>query len=77
MERQPTRIDAPAEWRSALTGISRGFLLYETVTGLAIMLLPFSPFNQFNVLWHVSIYGKISTKSMYFTMNQATLLDKY
>ncbi|MBC8308899.1 MAG: hypothetical protein H8E83_00115, partial [Planctomycetes bacterium] len=52
MEKQQTRIDAPAEWRSALTGISSGLLLYETVTGLAIMLLPFSPFNQFNVLLH-------------------------
>lgn len=51
-EKQTTRIDAPAEWRSTLTGISSGFLLYETVTGLAIMLLPFSPFNQFNVLLH-------------------------
>ncbi len=51
-EQKTTKIDAPAEWRSALTGISSGFLLYETVTGLAIMLLPFSPFNQFNVLLH-------------------------
>ena len=51
-EKQTTRIDAPAEWRSALTGITSGLLLYETVTGLAIMLLPFSPFNQFNVLLH-------------------------
>jgi len=32
-----------------LTG---GLLLYETVTGLAILLLPFSEFNQFNVLMH-------------------------
>ena len=52
MQKTTSRIDAPAEWRSALTGISSGFLLYETVTGLAIMLLPFSPFNQFNVLLH-------------------------
>ncbi|MDP7009731.1 MAG: cytochrome b/b6 domain-containing protein [Phycisphaerales bacterium] len=51
-DKQSTRIDAVAEWRSSLTGVTSGLLLYETVTGLAILLLPFSPFNQFNVLLH-------------------------
>jgi len=51
-EQLNNRIDAPAEWRSSLTGISSGLLLYETVTGLTILLLPFSAFNQFSVLIH-------------------------
>jgi len=45
-------IDAVSEWRSPLTKVASGLILYETVTGLAILLLPFSPFNQFNVLLH-------------------------
>jgi len=45
-------VDAVAEWRSALTKVSAGLIAYETVTGLAILMLPFSPFNQFNVLMH-------------------------
>jgi hypothetical protein len=45
-------VDAVAEWRSKLTKVTSGLLLYETLTGLAILLLPFSPFNQFNVLLH-------------------------
>ena len=43
---------AVAEWRAHLTGLAVGLLLYETLTGLAIYLLPFSLFNQFNVVLH-------------------------
>ncbi|MBT5656789.1 MAG: cytochrome b/b6 domain-containing protein [Phycisphaerae bacterium] len=50
--RRMSGVDAVGEWRSRLTKISSGFLLYETLTGLAILVLPFSPFNQFNVLLH-------------------------
>ncbi len=46
------RIDAAREWRHTLTGVTLALLLFETVTGLAIYLLPFSVFNQFGVLWH-------------------------
>jgi len=49
------RIDTAFEWRRALTGAVLGLLLFETVTGLAIYLLPFSVFNQFAVLWHTVI----------------------
>ncbi|MCP4759815.1 MAG: hypothetical protein GY894_07440 [Planctomycetes bacterium] len=45
-------VDAVSEWRSKLTKVASGLLLYESLTGLAILLLPFSPFNQFNVLLH-------------------------
>ncbi len=48
-------IDAPAEWRRALTGPALGLLLFETLSGLAIYLLPFSELNQFNVLIHTAI----------------------
>ena len=47
--------NAVAEWRSWLTSLSAGFLLFETLTGLAIWLLPFSEFTQFSVLLHTAI----------------------
>ncbi|MCH8967077.1 MAG: DUF4405 domain-containing protein, partial [Planctomycetes bacterium] len=53
------RLDAAAEWRHWLTGLTIGLLLYETLTGLAIYLLPFSVLNQLGVLWHTLI-GVIS-----------------
>ncbi len=46
------RVDTPAEWRRALSGFTLGILLFETVTGLTIYLLPFSIFNQFAVIVH-------------------------
>ena len=49
------RIDAAAEWRHWLTGLTLGLLVFESVTGLAIYLLPFSVFNQFGVLWHTVV----------------------
>lgn len=49
------RVDAAAEWRHPLTGLTLGLLLFETITGLAIYFLPFSVFNQFGVLWHTLI----------------------
>ncbi len=49
------QVDAPAEWRHWLTGLTMGLLLFETLTGLAIYLLPFSVFNQFGVLWHTVV----------------------
>ncbi|MDP6891268.1 MAG: hypothetical protein QF471_08045, partial [Phycisphaerales bacterium] len=55
-ERRIAGVDAVAEWRSKLTKVSTGLLAYETLTGLAILVLPFSPFNQFNVLLH-TIFG--------------------
>ncbi len=49
------RIDAAAEWRHWLTGLTLGLLAFEVFTGLAEYLLPFSVFNQFGVLWHTVI----------------------
>ncbi len=49
------RVDAAAEWRHWLTGLTMGLLLFESLTGLAIYLLPFSVWNQFGVLWHTAI----------------------
>ncbi|MEE9212724.1 MAG: cytochrome b/b6 domain-containing protein, partial [Phycisphaeraceae bacterium] len=54
-DRATGRVDAAAEWRHPLTGLTLGLLLFETFTGLAIYLLPFSVFNQFGVLWHTLI----------------------
>ncbi len=54
-DRATGRVDAAAEWRHPLTGLTLGLLLFETLTGLAIYLLPFSVFNQFGVLWHTLI----------------------
>ncbi len=46
------QVDAHAEWRRPLTGIVLGLLLFESLTGLWIYLLPFSEFSQFSVLVH-------------------------
>ena len=50
--KSPARVDAIAEWRSPLAGGAGALLLYEVLSGFAIYLLPFSEFNQFNVLLH-------------------------
>ncbi len=47
-----TTVDAAAEWRRPLTGLTLGLLAFEVITGLTIYLLPFSEFNQFGVLLH-------------------------
>ena len=49
------RVDAAAEWRRPLTGVTLGLLLFETLTGLSIYLLPFSRFNEFSVLVHTML----------------------
>ncbi len=46
---------AEVEWRSWLTAIAGSLLLYESITGLAVYLLPFSTFTQFSVLLHTVI----------------------
>ncbi|MEE9296160.1 MAG: multiheme c-type cytochrome [Phycisphaerae bacterium] len=53
--RSPVNIDAAAEWRRPSTGVTLGLLLFETISGLAIYLLPFSVFNQYGVLLHTVI----------------------
>jgi len=45
-------IDAAREWRSSLTGLISALLVFESITGFAIYLLPFSEFNQFGVFLH-------------------------
>jgi hypothetical protein len=49
------RADRPAEWRSRLAIFTAGILIFLTLSGLAIWLLPFSAFNQINVLLHTLI----------------------
>ncbi len=49
------RIDAVAEWRGRLTGVTAALLAYEILTGLSIYLLPFSLFNQFGVITHTLV----------------------
>ena len=53
--RASERLDRPAEWRSKLAGIVVGLLLFETLTGLAICVLPFSLPVQFSVLVHSAV----------------------
>ncbi|MCH8913331.1 MAG: hypothetical protein IIA33_07155, partial [Planctomycetes bacterium] len=48
-------VDAAAEWRAPTTGMTLGLLLFETISGLAIYLFPFSVFNQYSVLLHTLI----------------------
>ncbi len=53
------RVNAVAEWRSLLAAVAGGLLLYLSLSGLVIYLLPFSEFNQFNVIVH-TVVGVIS-----------------
>ena len=46
------KVDRPAEWRAKLAILVSGLLVFETLTGLSIYLLPFSLPNQFVVLVH-------------------------
>ncbi|HEC85492.1 MAG: hypothetical protein DRR19_14055 [Candidatus Parabeggiatoa sp. nov. 1] len=48
-------VDAAREWRSSLTGLISALLVFESITGFAIYLLPFSEFNQFGVILHTLI----------------------
>ncbi|MCH8251639.1 MAG: hypothetical protein IID36_04230 [Planctomycetes bacterium] len=48
------KVDAPAEWRHWLTGLTLALLLFEAITGFAAYL-PFSAFNQFGLLWHTLV----------------------
>ena len=50
-----TRVDAVAEWRSGLAGLVGAFLLFTSLSGVFIYLLPFSVFNQFNVIIHTLV----------------------
>lgn len=48
----PRRLDRAKQWSSSLAAFASGLLLFETLTGLSIYLLPFSVPNQFMVLLH-------------------------
>lgn len=50
--RKPQEVDATAEWRSTLTGLTGALLLFLSLTGFSIYFLPFSIFNQFSVILH-------------------------
>jgi hypothetical protein len=50
-----TRVDRDREWRSKLAAWTAGFLIFETLTGLSIWLLPFSLANQVMVLVHTGV----------------------
>jgi hypothetical protein len=50
-----SRVNAIAEWRSLLAGVTGALLLFATLSGLSIYLLPFSEFNQLSVLLHTGM----------------------
>jgi hypothetical protein len=53
--RTARRVDLAAEWRSRLAIATAGTLIFLTLTGLAIWLLPFSETIQVSVLLHTLI----------------------
>jgi hypothetical protein len=55
MANQNQRVDRAREWRSRLAILASGYLIFETVSGLSIWLLPFSVFNQVMVLLHTAV----------------------
>lgn len=48
-------VDRVAEWKSKLGWIAGGVLIFLTITGLLVWLLPFSAIMQFTVLLHTLI----------------------
>jgi len=50
------RVDRPREWRSSLAMAVAGILVFETLSGLSIYLLPFSVPNQVTVVAH-TVFG--------------------
>ena len=50
-----TRRDDASKWGYHTAYLSAGLLLFETITGLAIYLLPFSLTTQFSVLIHTAV----------------------
>ncbi|MFT5090001.1 MAG: hypothetical protein ACI906_000715 [Candidatus Latescibacterota bacterium] len=54
-QRAFTRPDRSAEWRRKSAILVSGLLLFETLTGLGIWLLPFSLPLQFSVLVHTAV----------------------
>jgi hypothetical protein len=46
------RVDAAAEWGGRLTGLTGSLLVFVSLSGLVIWLLPFSVFTQASVLLH-------------------------
>ncbi|MEE9268925.1 MAG: multiheme c-type cytochrome [Candidatus Krumholzibacteria bacterium] len=53
-KRNGLKIDRPREWRAISAILVMGLLIFETLTGLAIYLLPFSLSIQFMVLVHTA-----------------------
>ncbi len=49
------RVNAAAEWRSRLAGITGGLLLFLSISGLVIYLVPFNEFSQLSVLVHTVV----------------------
>jgi len=54
-EGETVKVDRAAEWRRLLGIAVSGLLVFETLTGLSIYLLPFSIPNQFIVLVHTGV----------------------
>ncbi|UCD24219.1 MAG: hypothetical protein JSW51_14520 [Gemmatimonadota bacterium] len=50
-----TTVSRAGEWKHVLLIVVAGLLLFETLTGLLIWLLPFSVTNQINVIMHTLI----------------------
>jgi len=53
--KDPGRVDPVTEWRSALSGSVAALLAFTSASGIIIVLLPFSVFNQFNVIIHTLV----------------------
>lgn len=54
-ESAPPEITAVAQWRLWLAALATGYLLFETLSGLAVWLLPFGQLAQFSVLLHTAV----------------------
>jgi len=55
-----------SEWRRGLAAVVMAWLLFETATGLAIYLLPFSVPNQWNVIVHTGVGLLLLLPALYY-----------
>jgi hypothetical protein len=62
------RVDPATEWRSGLSGSVAALLAFMSVSGVIILLLPFSVFNQFNVIIHTLVGTAMLAPAAWFVV---------
>lgn len=78
LKNQATRCaNRPAEWRSSLAILAAGVLVFLTLSGLFIWLLPFGEFAQINVLTHTLIALLFFAPVIWYCLRHWLLYRRY